>query len=478
MSTQQVGSCPAGARRPSSLGALALIVLVLQTACAGVPRSSVGGTHDYQPLAPRSSDGATSPTAGADAEEADDDEDEPGRVRLPTDFGAVRVSEAEFREAMAGLLLEVPMRVAASAFPSPLYASRGRMLASAQPVGEEWQSELAKSYGRYCERCGTPGDCLELFKDGSRFDAEDKARLALALAVGPALEARDAELRNMFSTAQLWTTVSITLGVYLALLASPEPVSKGVAVAFTALMWGYLGWELFDLMRGYVQLQEDAARATTFAELREVGERFGKVIGPNSVRILVMLGTAAVGSTAQLMSRAPKLPGFARAARSAGSRGVRLLTAAEEADRVKVAVADGTIHIVLPANAFSMAARGTLADAVQRKNKPELHHIATVENNKSTLRGGPWTPRLKKIFDKAGMSMDDPANKIQIKGHKGPHPEKYHQRVYDRLFRATAKCRSTLQCRDALIEELRRLAQELSDENSEIYKLLVEGAPH
>ena len=32
-----------------------------------------------------------------------------------------------------------------------------------------------------------------------------------------------------------------------------------------------------------------AAEATTFAELREAGDRFGKVIGPNSVRILLLL---------------------------------------------------------------------------------------------------------------------------------------------------------------------------------------------
>ena len=83
---------------------------------------------------------------------------------------------------------------------------------------------------------------------------------------------------------------------YMALLVAPEPVSKGVAAALTVLLWGYLGWEFFDLIRAYFQLWEEAAEASTFGELREAGERFGKVIGPNSVRILVMLGTAAVST--------------------------------------------------------------------------------------------------------------------------------------------------------------------------------------
>jgi hypothetical protein len=396
-------------------------------------------------------------------------------VRLPTGFGAVRLSDADFQQAMARLVLEVPLRVASA--PSPLYASRQWVLASAPPADESWRSELEQSYGRYCVRCCTPGDCLGLLRDGSRFDAEDKTTLALALAVGPAIEARDAELRGMFSTAQLVTTVGISIAGYLALLAMPEPVSKSVATAFGVMLWAYLGWELFDLMRGYLMLREEAARATTFAELREAGERFGKVIGPNSVRILVMLGTAAVGSTGQLLSRAPELPGFAQAMRSAGSSSVRLLTAAQEADKVKIAVAEGSFTVVLPANAFSMAATGMLSDGYPTKHKPEWHHIATIENSKSSLRGGPWTPRFQEIFDKAGMSMNDPANKVQLIGHKGPHPQGYHEVVHRRLSKATEFCPNKRECERALREALRELAAELTDTDSELYRLLTEGAP-
>ena len=437
MFTRLVGSCPARA--------WVLIVLFLHSACAaGVPTSRFHEKFQPPPAGVKAEEVARSATA-----------DERVHLSLSTWFGAVQVSDFELNEAMTTLVLSMPLRVAGSHF--PLYFNRKLALASAPLTGEAWHTPLARSYGRFCEGQGTPGDCLELFKDGPGLDGEDKRDIALALSVNTALEARDAQLRSMFSTTQLWTTLSITLIGYMALVAAPEPVSKGVAAALAFLMWGYLGWEFFDLIQAYFQLWEEAAEASTFAELREAGNHFGRVIGPNSVRILLMLGTAAVGETAALVSNAPKLPGFARAARELRSHaGIRdVLTAAQDADKVKVAVAEGTFSVILPANVLSMAARGSPAPVDPPKKKPEVHHIATVENEKSTLRGGPWTQRFKKIFDKAGMSMENPANKVGIEGHKGPHSQAYHTEVYQRLDRATVNCQNTQQCRATLVDELR-----------------------
>jgi hypothetical protein len=82
--------------------------------------------------------------------------------------------------------LDIPLRVATSR--PPPRVGRRLTLASVSSSGEAWQSDLSLSYGHYCERCGTPGDCLTLFENGPRFQDDDKRRLALALAVGPALE--------------------------------------------------------------------------------------------------------------------------------------------------------------------------------------------------------------------------------------------------------------------------------------------------
>ena len=104
-----------------------------------------------------------------------------------------------------------------------------------------WPSDLARSYGHYCKRCGTPGDCLTLFEDGPLFQDDDKRRLALALAVGLALEGVDTEVRALLNPTQLLTMLSISIAGYTALLLAPvpEPETKGITLAFTVLLWGY-----------------------------------------------------------------------------------------------------------------------------------------------------------------------------------------------------------------------------------------------
>ena len=92
---------------------------------------------------------------------------------------------------------------------------------------------------------------------------------------------------------------------------------------------------------------------------REIGERFGRVVDPNSVWILVVVGTAALGETAALASKAPKLPGFAQASESAAARtGLGLLETATRAERLIVSVPAGTIRVVLAPHVVAMAARG------------------------------------------------------------------------------------------------------------------------
>jgi len=333
-----------GTRRCSRVGALALAMLMLVTACAtGAPVS-------------RGLDSSETWALEAEADDEDTGEGEAIFSSLPMDFPSVQVSDSELTASLATFWLHIPLRVSASC--PPLYVGRQLALASTPLNGEAWQSELARSYGRFCERRGTPGDCLTLFDDGPHLQANDKRSIALALAVGPALEGVDAEVRAMLNPTRILATLSFTITAYMALLLAPEPVTKGVATAFSLLMWGYLGWEFFDLLRAYARLYEDAPRASNFAELREVGERFGRVIGPNSVRILVMVATAAIGETASLMSKGPRLPGFGQASNTVElNTGLRLMDATASAERVIVSVNEGALRVVLPINAVSMTAR-------------------------------------------------------------------------------------------------------------------------
>ncbi|WP_456062047.1 SitA5 family polymorphic toxin [Archangium lipolyticum] len=357
MSRHSVDTRPVETRRSPRAGALALAALMLVTACAtGAPMGGGLTASRYRPPVPHDS-----PEPWALEAEAEDgsQEGEAFFARLPTDFPPVQVSDAEFSAAMTTLWLDMPLRVAASR--PPLYVGRRLASAFAPSSGEAGQSDLARAYGHFCERCGTPGDCLTLFEDGPRIQDDDKRSLALALAVGPALEGVSSEVRAMLDPTRMLAMLSISITVYMALLLAPvpEPITKGAALVFSAALWGYLGYEFFDLLRAYAQLYEDAPRASTFAELREIGERFGRVIGPNSVRILVIVGTAAIGETAALASKAPKLPGFAQASeRVAASAGLGLLETATGAERLIVSVPEGTIRMVMAPHAVAMAARG------------------------------------------------------------------------------------------------------------------------
>lgn len=94
----------------------------------------------------------------------------------------------------------------------------------------------------------------------------------------------------------------------------------------------------------------------------------------------------------------------------------------------------------------------------------EIHHIAT---NKT--KGG-YTAQFKAIFARAGMTLDDPANKVALPGHgqyplAGPHAPVYHQHVLDRLLDATEGL-SGNDYRAALQSELASLKADLLENPS------------
>ncbi|QIA03428.1 RHS repeat-associated core domain-containing protein [Pseudomonas fluorescens] len=86
------------------------------------------------------------------------------------------------------------------------------------------------------------------------------------------------------------------------------------------------------------------------------------------------------------------------------------------------------------------------------------HHIAT---NKHKV----WSERFRALFKQNGLGkfkngksrkdvLNDPLNKIDVPGHKGPHPEGMHQKIFDRLERASERGR------DSFIKEMNKLRAE------------------
>jgi RHS repeat-associated protein len=85
----------------------------------------------------------------------------------------------------------------------------------------------------------------------------------------------------------------------------------------------------------------------------------------------------------------------------------------------------------------------------------ELHHIASDKSIKSG-----FTDAYEKIFSKAGMTLDDAANKIFLEGHKGAHTNVYKQYVLDTLKSVTQGLSGDAY-KNALLNALDDLRQQL-----------------
>ena len=138
-----------------------------------------------------------------------------------------------------------------------------------------------------------------------------------------------------------------------------------------------------------------------------------------------------------------------------------------------MAVSGEAVTVALAPTAVAMTARamgGAAAAPVDAKGHD--HHIATNKWWKSANNEGPWSPKFQRIFDKAGMSLDDPANIVHVKGHKGPHPQEYHKRILERLIAVTDGCRTMAQCREVLTAELGKLGQQIATPGTKLNKLV------
>jgi hypothetical protein len=99
------------------------------------------------------------------------------------------------------------------------------------------------------------------------------------------------------------------------------------------------------------------------------------------------------------------------------------------------------------------------------------HHIATNKNTISEARGGPWTPKFKPLFDKAGVDMDSIDNIVDVPGHRGPHPEAYHDAILNSLLAAT-KNKTGQQWIDAFKARLALLKVQCATEGHKLNNML------
>lgn len=218
--------------------------------------------------------------------------------------------------------------------------------------------ELTHAYGRWCENQRRPRDCLSLLKEGPVLGAEGRYALAMELALGSVWNETKEAFKDMANPEAVRATLVSAMAMYMTLWLLPEPLSKGLAASLTAGLIAYLGVDtVWSLIQGWRLLVAEADRATTFAQLREAGERFGRVMGKNSARVFLLLTTAAIGNTAGLAVKGPTLPGAVRAAALAESQAGFQWAAVGQVQSVALS-AEGIFTLALAPGAVAMSAQG------------------------------------------------------------------------------------------------------------------------
>ncbi|WP_395815346.1 hypothetical protein [Archangium minus] len=218
------------------------------------------------------------------------------------------------------------------------------------PLVPEAEAALKEKYLRWCERRGG-GDCLGLFTDGPYLHTDDRRTLALALAFGTVLDETRAALGHELSPKAILSSLVWATGLYLALWLLPEPSTKALAAALSVVLLAWLGVDaLWGLMEGWATMAHRAHEATTFDELREAGESFGRVIGTDAARALILAVATLSGRTlGEVATHLRSMPRFNQVQAQWAAQGMEgsVAVAMEEAAAVEVVVEESRALVVL-----------------------------------------------------------------------------------------------------------------------------------
>ncbi|QDE72036.1 hypothetical protein BHS09_36455 [Myxococcus xanthus] len=401
----------------------------------------------------------------------------------PVESDPVEIGNDAFKRAVAQLVLDMRLDVA---FREVEEDGRRSLLASSGGLVDGAQGRSVPSaYERICQRQDEPHSCLSMLSGGFSLGPSERRMLALYFALDTVWEGVEDAIRDMVNPAALRAMVTTMIGTALVMLVAPEPITKVIAIALTASLIAYLGTgPVWNLGQGFLRLLDESRDAAGFADLERAGHRFGKVLGDNGARVLVIVALSALGGKSAMAAQGPKMPGFAQAASRAQLEGGFQLAGALAGEVQAISISSaGVLNVTLAPTAVAAVAMGEGAGAVVGavggiRGDPDgkVHHICTDKNTVSDVTGGPWTQRFQAIFDRAGMTLGDPANLVRVRGHKGPHPAEYHKAVFARVNDATVRCGSPAACRVALERELARIARDLIRQGSTLRKLITKNA--
>nr|WP_239015054.1 hypothetical protein [Archangium violaceum] len=218
------------------------------------------------------------------------------------------------------------------------------------PIVPEAEAALKEKYLRWCERRGG-GDCLDLFSDGPYLRTDDRRTLALALAFGTVLDETQAALGRELSPKAILSSLVWAVGLYLSLWLLPEPLSKGLAASLSVVLLAWLGVDaMWGLLDGWASMAHRAHEATTFDELREAGEAFGRGIGVDAARALILAVASLSGRMlGEVAVHVRSLPRFNQVQAQWAAQGMEgsVAVAMEEVAAVEVVMEESRAFVVL-----------------------------------------------------------------------------------------------------------------------------------
>jgi hypothetical protein len=280
----------------------------------------------------------------------------PLEYRPSSSTRSVRVDAKAFEEALARLVLEVPLSLRAP--------QQGLLVRASHPgssADTRWQRLMRKSFSGLCEPGQRRDTCLSLLDIGPGLSEWDKLGIALGLSLEPLKESITRAVEKTLAPQLFCTVIATGLVTWAVLAANPEPVFTKAAAIVSAVLLIYLGAETFlEVVDASRELKRATDRATTWIELEQAGHRFANRVGPEVARVFVLAVTVVVsqgmtGGAAWLASRLAMLPSYMEAAAIGASRvGISLANVGQVS---AVAVEGSTVIVSLPATAVAMTAR-------------------------------------------------------------------------------------------------------------------------
>ncbi|HZI16814.1 MAG TPA: hypothetical protein VE153_40985 [Myxococcus sp.] len=215
--------------------------------------------------------------------------------------GPLATGEALTPEEVRALL-----RAVRGGVPLPEVAPLAGKLGRAERL-EAWERRLWEDY---LAHLGGSAAGVEAGREDLRPTAEDRRHMALRVALGRLLPALADGLKEEVRPERLLYAVCSSVLVYLGLWAVPEPISKTVAVGVTVVMLVAFGAELLaHLVAEWKALVAATVQARTFAEVKAAGERFGKAVGEDGARVLVVLASLVLGRQLHgVLQKLPRVP--------------------------------------------------------------------------------------------------------------------------------------------------------------------------